>query len=387
MAKKMFAICTAFLLFVVFGVMSGEAALNEERYIGLHDRLLKFGQSEIILIDGKAFVPFVKLMDSFYATVVYNDKIYASKNDHEVMFDYEAGKTFKDGKEIKGMPIRTINGRLFADVSFIAESYGFYHEYFPELGITRIFSDNFKSMNSKEYSYHMKVYFDEMNALTLEIPRIAIQEKPKKANVYLTFDDGPNRHTTANAATLRRYNVQGSFFFLGYRMNANPTIVKSVANDGNYIGSHSMTHEFDKVYQSTKSFIDEMNGAAELIHKITGQEAKLLRVPYGSKPYVTRSMKSELNKFGYKLWDWDVDSNDWRYTNEHSAEIVENVQKGVEKAFKSGKHDIVVLLHDYSATTKALSEIIEWLQQEDYEIKKYEADDHVIQNFLHDPTL
>ena len=75
-----------------------------------------------------------------------------------------------------------------------------------------------------------------------------------------------------------------------------------------------------------------MNDGAEIIRQMTGQEAKLFRVPYGSKPHVTPDMQNQLIKYGYKMWDWDVDSNDWRYTDNQSAEIVNNVQNGIEKS-------------------------------------------------------
>lgn len=34
-----------------------------------------------------------------------------------------------------------------------------------------------------------------------------------KANVYLTFDDGPNKFTTTHNSILKKYNVNGTFFF------------------------------------------------------------------------------------------------------------------------------------------------------------------------------
>ncbi len=60
---------------------------------------------------------------------------------------------------------------------------------------------------------------------------------------------------------------------------------------------------------------------------------------------------------------------------------------GVDKANKSGDRNIIILLHDRSQTTKALPEIIEWLQKEGYTIKTYEPEHHIIQNFLSDTTL
>ena len=148
-----------------------------------------------------------------------------------------------------------------------------------------------------------------------------------------------------------------------------------------------MTHEQKIVYGSTNGFMNEMNLGAEMIKKMTDIDSKILRVPYGSKPSVTTEMKNELKKQGYKMWDWDVDSNDWRYTDSQYQEIVKNVRLGVEKAYKSGDRDIVVLLHDRSQTAIALPEIIEWLQIEGYTLKKYDPANHIVQNFHQDSGL
>lgn len=390
MKKTIYSISVVLLLFVGFGKQTVVAVTKDDRYIGLHDRLLAFGQDEIVLIEGEKFVPFVKLIEYLYADIMYADKIYTTKNNHEVTYDYGTGKTFADGNESEGDPIRTLNDKLYVKVTFIAKSYGFHHEYFSELGITRIFSDSYKSMNSTDYAIYMKALFDKKNKPELAptpTPPVLAPVIPKKANVYLTFDDGPNKFTTTNAATLKNYNVQGTFFFLGNLMNSNPTIVKSIANEGHYIGSHSMTHDKSKVYQSDTAFIDEMSEGVSIIQKLTGQDAKLVRVPYGSSPHVTAAMKSQLNKYGYKMWDWTVDSNDWRYTEKEFGEIVKNVQAGVNKSYNSGNREIIVLLHDRAQTASALPQIIEWLQKEGYSIKKYEPTNHIVHNFLRDVSL
>jgi peptidoglycan/xylan/chitin deacetylase (PgdA/CDA1 family) len=203
----------------------------------------------------------------------------------------------------------------------------------------------------------------------------------------LTFDDGPNQFTLINHATLETYKVPATFFFLGNQIKHNESIVKTVSKSGHYVGSHSMTHDKALVYSSTESFIAEMTGAAQLLEQVTGKSANLVRVPYGSKPLVTPSMQKSLIDHGLYMWDWDVDSNDWRYTDKQTSQIIKNVQDGVTKAAKSGDKDIIILLHDRSQTTIALPRIIEWLQKEGCTFKTYEPDNHIIQNFLQDPLL
>ncbi|WP_438315095.1 polysaccharide deacetylase family protein [Sporosarcina sp. FA9] len=395
---KRIMVALATLLFFGFIFSSGIVAAEEKskQYIGLHDRVLKFGQDEIQMVDGKSFVPLTKLMDSLYATTVYDDKIYMGKNNRVLIYDYLTGKTTADDVESEETPIRDINGELFADVSYIATSFGFYFEYFSELNVSRIYSDVYRSLRGSDYKKHMDVLLGNVTPPTKPVPvppTVPQPEKPStgegKANVYLTFDDGPNLFTTKNLATLKKYDVESTFFFLGKQMNLFSEIVENVAGEGHYIGSHSMTHDKDKVYASSGSFISEMSSGALLIKKLTGVQdvPKLMRVPYGSKPHLTPGMKGELKKEGYKVWDWDVDSNDWRYSDKQYSEIIKNVQNGVTGAYKSGDRDIVVLLHDRSQTAIALPQIIEWLTKEGYTMKKYNPESHVVQNFHRDAEL
>lgn len=362
---------------LVFGKLAGAQTIEPERKIGLHDKILSFEQEEVRLVDGNLVVPFKKIANYLYADTIENEIIQVRKNGYEISYDYRTGKTFNKGVEVDRNPVIDIEGTLFIGIRYIAEQFGFKVDYLSNVRTARIYRDDYPHMGNRDFENYVR------NKLTA----VTTPNKPQKANVYLTFDDGPNKFTTINNSTLKKYNVQGTFFFLGKHMKSNPSIVNNVATDGHYIGTHSMTHDKSKVYQSAKSFIDEMNEGAALVRQMTGQDAKLLRVPYGSQPHVTKEMKSQLNKFGYKMWDWHVDSNDWRYTDDQSGEIMENVRSGVDKSFKSGNRDIIVLLHDRSQTAKVLPKIIEWLQKEGYTIKKYESSRHITKNFLLDASL
>ncbi|MFD1929338.1 polysaccharide deacetylase family protein [Sporosarcina siberiensis] len=389
-------IMSALGLMIIFGFVFSmgivTASEKPKQYIGLHDHVLKFGQDDIKTVEDKLFVPLDTLIHSLNATIIYADKMYVGKNKHVLIYDYVTGKTIVDDVVSIGKPIRDINGELFADVSYIAASFGFHFEYFSDLNVSRIYSDTYKSLRGSEYVKHMNVLLGNVVPPTKPVP-VPKPEKPSpskgKANVYLTFDDGPNLFTTKNLATLKKYDVESTFFFLGNQMNYYPKIVKNVASEGHYIGSHSITHDQKKVYASSKSFMSEMSSGALMIKKLSSSKdvPKLMRVPYGSKPHLTPAMKGELKKEGYKIWDWDVDSNDWKYSDKQYSEIVKNVQDGVNRAYKAGDRDIVVLLHDRSQTAIALPQIIEWLKKEGYTMKKYNPASHVVQNFHRDVDL
>ncbi|MEK3935763.1 polysaccharide deacetylase family protein [Sporosarcina sp. FSL W7-1349] len=373
MKEKMWAICFAFVINFVFGTMTGEAAeTKQDRHVGLHDRLLPI--EDVRVIDNNTKVPLTDIAKYLYLPLSEEGgAMHIRKRGIDISYEYKTKRTTKDGVEQKGAPITEVDGKLYITVTYIAKELGFKIEYFPKWKTLRIYRDDYPHMSHTDYEKQIQSWLN--------------QKPAAKANVYLTFDDGPNQYTTLNTATLEKYNVQGTFFFLGKHMKNNEKIVKATAAGAHYIGTHSMTHDKTKVYKSTKSFMAEMNEGSHLIKKMTGHQAKLIRVPYGSKPHVTLAMRTELIKHGYKMWDWDVDSNDWKYTDKQTDVIVKNVQTGVEKAYKSGDRDIIILMHDRSQSAKALPAIIEWLQGQGYVIKKYEPDHHVVQNFHKDVQL
>lgn len=374
MKERVWAICLAFVISLVIGTMTGEAAeRNQDRHVGLHDRLLPI--TDVRVIDNNTKVPLTEIAKYLYLPLSEEDgAMHIRKRGFDISYDYKAKRTTKDGVEQKGAPIVEVDGTLYINVTYIAKEVGFKIEYFPKLKTLRIYRDDYQHLSHSDFE---KLIQNLLNKKAAAV----------KANVYLTFDDGPNQYTTANTETLKKYKVQGTFFFLGKHMKQNEKIVKATAAGGHYIGTHSMTHDKDKVYKSTNSFMAEMNEGAQLIQKMTGRDAKLLRVPYGSKPHVTPAMRTELMKHGYKMWDWDVDSNDWKYNDQQIDSIIQNVQNGVEKAYQSGDRDIIILMHDRSQSAKALPAIIEWLQAQGYTIQPYKPDHHVVQNFHRDLNL
>lgn len=373
--KKNTILCAALFISIIFGTTTGQAAV-ETHYVGFNDQLLDFSDVQVTNEDTK--VPLEEIaayLDIPYETEKGNTFI--RKQDLEIIYNETSNITTKNGTPLSSVPFVRIDGKLFISVKFIAKEIGYKIENFPKQKTQRIYRDDWIRMSHAEY---------EVN-LNQQLKSKQTQTKPGKATIYLTFDDGPNKFTAVNNATLKKYKVPGTFFFLGNNMKKNSSIIKSVVKEGHYIGTHSMTHDKSKVYKSANSFINEMNEGTKLIKEMTGLDSKLVRTPYGSKPYITTAMKNELIKNDYKLWDWDVDSQDWKYTDKQADQIVKNVKVGVEKAFKSGDKDIIILLHDRSQTTKALPQIIEWLQKEGYTLKTYEPKQHIVQNFLYDTSL
>lgn len=190
-----------------------------------------------------------------------------------------------------------------------------------------------------------------------------MQKGPSKTYgkvVYLTIDDGPSEYTDEIIKILNKNNVKATFFMINGNMQAYPKQVKNIVENGNTAGFHSVSHDIHKLYVSKTSAKEEFDTNQATFKKITGQTSKVIRLPFGSKPYTPRASYNALVDSGYKLWDWTLDTEDWRST---SSQIMENVKK-----YSSGSDNVVLLMHERKQTVEILDEMIKYLKSEGFEI-------------------
>lgn len=223
-------------------------------------------------------------------------------------------------------------------------------------------------------------------AATEEAPPVvtvkpAATKKVKKV-VYLTFDDGPGKYTNEIVDILEQRGIHATFFMIGNQLKGNEQKVKDAFDAGNYIGLHSMTHNKKRLYQSGSSavFIKEFKQEQHLIEEITGVAPHLVRAPYGSKPDIKGPFLDDIAAAGFKMWDWTIDSKDWRNPDKPS-QILKEVKQQLQ-------HDTeVILLHEKSQTVKILPELIQYLQNKGYVFAVYKPEQHFSVNFSKDDRL
>ncbi|WP_062106384.1 polysaccharide deacetylase family protein [Bacillus niameyensis] len=194
----------------------------------------------------------------------------------------------------------------------------------------------------------------------------AIKELQQKNKViYLTFDDGPSAYSEQMLDILNKYDAKATFFMIGPNIQSYPAVVKRMADEGFGIGMHSMTHDAHQVYSSATSPLDEMLEESHIIQGITGIEPLLIRLPYGSVPYLTVDMRYYLNENNFKIWDWNIDSEDWKLMDQR---YVTKVIQDIKSLEQSGEAPIV-LLHDKQHTVQHLSKLLQYLKKEGYQMK------------------
>lgn len=234
--------------------------------------------------------------------------------------------------------------------------------------------DSFEKMDSFADSALNETIVYEQQTAEEEADQEKFQEQHqqdlKDKVIYLTFDDGPSENADELLDILDSYGMKATFFMLGPNMEDHPDVVKRMKNDQHGLALHSMTHEVNEVYQDASSPLEEMTEAQQILEDITGFSSHMIRLPYGSVPYLTEEMRYLLNQEDFHIWDWNVDSNDWDVTN--GSYVPETKQK-IKEAEEEGEAPIV-LLHDKKETLEHLPELLTYIQQEGYQTKVLDND-------------
>nr|WP_243526655.1 polysaccharide deacetylase family protein [Bacillus pseudomycoides] len=228
--------------------------------------------------------------------------------------------------------------------------------------------------------------------LVSEQPKVEISKPiPNQFNgqvrkvAYLTFDDGPGKYTSELLDILKQHDVKATFFLTGKNVKAYPDLVKREKIEGHYVGMHSMTHDFKKLY-TNGDYVNEMKTNQSLIADFIGEKPQLTRPPYGSMPGLNEALRNQVAEGGFKVWDWTIDSLDWKYNNlpieAASLSIAQNVLVSATRSKE------VILMHDINPqAVAAVPAIIKGLKEKGYEFEAYQENNHFPLNFWKDPRI
>ena len=193
---------------------------------------------------------------------------------------------------------------------------------------------------------------------------------------YLTFDDGPTSKSTPKILKiLSEENVKATFFVIGKHVKQNPELVKQAYNDGHYIANHGYSHNNNKLYSSSDSFINEIKSTDLEIGKAIGIDnysSHIFRFPNGYMASAFKSQKQQyaklLNDIDYAYIDWNCLNKDSekKYTN---SELLNNLKNSCKN-----KGTLVILMHDTSdvnETDLVLKDSIDYLKEEGYIFKNF----------------
>lgn len=177
-----------------------------------------------------------------------------------------------------------------------------------------------------------EVYFGSSPRLT---PIYSVETEEKR--VALTFDTAWGAEKTSKIIEiLKEYNVEATFFLVGFWVDEYLDKVKELYNSGIIeIATHSNTHP-DFVNLSKDNMKLELSTSIEKIESTVDTKVNLFRLPYGS---YNNDVIEVVDSMGLKAIQWDVDTLDWKGIS--ALEICERVMNKV-------KNGSIILCHNNS---------------------------------------
>ncbi len=214
---------------------------------------------------------------------------------------------------------------------------------------------------------YMKLYPE----LYAENPPASFKED--SGTVYLTFDDGPSDRTSDILEILDRYDIKATFFVCGGEDEKSQQLMRDIVNAGHTIGIHSISHDYEKIYSSVESYLDDFNETYMCVYNATGVKPQIFRFPGGSinnyNRFTYMQIIAEMTRRGFVYYDWNVSGEDAVHGANWTS-IYNNIMSGI----RSNTADrAIVLLHDSQSkenTVLVLEDIIDRLLEDGYKFDK-----------------
>lgn len=174
----------------------------------------------------------------------------------------------------------------------------------------------------------------------------------KKA--YLTFDDGPSKHTPELLEILRKNNVKATFFVIGKTDDYSKTMYKKIVEEGHTLAMHSYSHKYDKIYESKEAFLNDFYKIQDLLTEVTGIVPTIYRFPGGSSNNVSKLGMQEfiacLNQENITYFDWNAANGDAMGGKLSEEELLKNTLESTSLYESS-----IILMHDTDNKEKTIS--------------------------------
>ena len=167
--------------------------------------------------------------------------------------------------------------------------------------------------------------------------RAAVGPRRPEKVLYLTFDDGPSRHTAALLRHLGRYRAKVTFFVTGAAASSRPRLVDRIHRQGHALGNHTWGHpRLTRI--STAAVSSELRRTRIVVGPDMGD---CMRPPYG---LVNRRVAKASIAAGFQPVLWTAHIEDWV---PHSGPwTTGQLRRGTRPG-------AVILMHDTHATTVA----------------------------------
>lgn len=141
-------------------------------------------------------------------------------------------------------------------------------------------------------------------------------------------------------------------------MEKYPEMARRIVAEGHTIGIHCNVHNYNALYQSVDSYLEDFEKARQTVYEVTGVDTKLFRFPGGSvnayNKEISEAIIDEMTQRGYIYYDWNASLED-AAKNVTPDQLIQNA---VESTLNRKK--VIMLAHDvvYN-TTLCLNDLLD----------------------------
>lgn len=219
---------------------------------------------------------------------------------------------------------------------------------------------------------------DASKVLPETIYKWNFNRKDDKKIAYLTFDDGPSKHSTEKILDILKENdIKATFFTLGSSIDNNDKakkILKRIAKEGHAIGSHGYSHNYSILYPNRKvdlkAVISDFKKNDDILKDMLGKDfsTRLVRLPGGHSSWNgTGALDAVLKEKGIWKVDWNALNGDAEGEDFPKEVLLNKLKETV------GEQDVVIILmHDTDykkGTVEYLQSAIDYLKSEGFEFR------------------
>jgi peptidoglycan/xylan/chitin deacetylase (PgdA/CDA1 family) len=198
-----------------------------------------------------------------------------------------------------------------------------------------------------EYAYYMNKIYDIK----------PLDESTDAKVVLLTFDDGPKSADMLEPLldTLDEHGAKAIFFVNGFRVKANPELLKLIHERGHAIGNHSWDH-INLKNESEETIRQQVDDVQTIVEETIGERPKFFRPPHGASNEFLRNYVKEQ---GMLFMTWSNGSRDWEAGQQTPEAVIANV-------FDQLRPGSNILMHELKWTVEAMDELLTRLEEEGY---------------------
>jgi peptidoglycan-N-acetylglucosamine deacetylase len=169
------------------------------------------------------------------------------------------------------------------------------------------------------------------------------QSRTARAEVALTFDDGPHPEWTPRVLeVLEKVGAKATFFVVGRAAGQHGAIVREARRRGHEIGTHLYSHDRRTVFDD-RAFAEELLRSKNELESLLGEPIRWLRFPYGERG--RQDPRAIARRYGLRTVHWTYSAHDGMLRE--ASDVVARFRAGLRTG-------AIVLLHDALADENTL---------------------------------